>query len=229
MFSRFFLVSGFSLAALSAASAADLGARAPAQAAFNWSGFYVGADAGYLAAYARINAIAAASVAQPKPAGFTFGAHLGYRHQYQNNVVIGAEIRGFGNFSTKKSGVFPGFAPASAVGETQWGGDLRLTLGYAMDRFLPYLSAGLAIADGRGCGIPAPGLPCVGNTSYSDARIGWTVGAGAAYALTNNLIARLDYSYSAFPNKTYTLGGFGGAVATRFDTHAIRVGLSYKF
>ncbi len=69
-----------------------------------------------------------------------------------------------------------------------------------------------------------------GSSGFSDTRAGWTIGGGLAYAITDNLVTRLDYSYSDFGSKTHSTPGVpGGATRVRLDTHALRAGLSYKF
>lgn len=214
------------------ALAADLGTRKPsplpAITAFSWTGAYVGVDAGYSIGRSRLNLPAiATAVSNPAPSGFSVGAHAGYRYQLQNNVVLGAEVRAFGNFGTENAKQLGGFVNFGRT-ETRWGGDARASLGYAMGRFLPYLAGGLAISDMRRCVTITGDGACQAGTSVSFTRVGWTIGGGVAYAFTNNLIARVDYAYSDFGAKT-NLEGFVGGVRVKLQTHAVRAGLSYKF
>jgi outer membrane immunogenic protein len=230
---RALATAALALLATSSAFAADLGTRKPSPvpvfAAFNWTGAYVGVDAGYSFGKVNSNVPGAATSANPEPSGFSLGGHAGYRYQLQNNIVLGAEIRAFANFSTKNSKDYAGFPGQLGRAEAQWGGDARLSLGYAIDRLLPYVTGGVAVSDVRGC-FHFAGAACLANTSFSDTRLGWTVGAGLAYAFTNNLIARVDYTYSDFGKKNYTTAGLpGGVTRIKLETHAVRAGLSYKF
>lgn len=232
---RILTTTAFALLATTSLMAADLGTRkpsvvVPAIMAFNWTGFYVGADAGYSFGKGNFNVTGAAgAVSSPAPSGFSLGLHAGYRYQLQNNIVLGAEVRGFANVDSrnqKQLGPFVNFGRM----ENQWGGDARLSLGYAIGRFLPYVAGGLALADVRGCTTVAGGATCGANASFSDTRLGWTVGGGFAYAITNNLIARVDYAYSDFGRKNYaTPGVAGGNTRIKLETHAVRAGISYKF
>jgi outer membrane immunogenic protein len=225
-------VIGAGLLAASAASAADLSVRrsqpaAPAfapTAGFSWMGGYVGLEAGYQWGNARLRLPGIPASASTDPSGFSLGGHMGYRYQFNNNLVAGAELRGFVNFDTGSSMGYAGIANSTRI-ENKWGGDARLTLGYAMGRFLPYLAGGVALADDKG------NTTFVGGSSgFSETRAGWTIGGGLAYAITDNLITRLDYSYSDFGAKTQSTPGVpGGATRVRLDTHALRAGLSYKF
>ncbi len=221
-------------AATFTAQAADLGYKKPSPAlpvmTYSWTGFYLGLDAGYSIGRANHNVTGAAGASTTaEPSGFSLGGHAGYRYQMANNIVLGAEARAFANFDTgsrKRIGIFGN----DAIVENKWGGDARLTLGYAMGRLLPYIAGGLAFADVKGCTSAALGGPCVANTNYSDTRVGWTIGAGLAYAVTNNLIARVDYAYSNFGAKNYTTTALvGGVTRAKLETHAVRAGLSWKF
>lgn len=231
---RKLFVGAILVAGMASASAADLGYKKPSPAlpvmTYSWTGFYVGADAGYSIGSANHNVTGAAGASvTTDPSGFSLGGHAGYRYQMANNVVLGAEGRIFANFDTrnrKRIGIFAN----DALVENKWGGDARLTLGYAVGRFLPYIAGGLAFADVKGCTTAGVGGACAANASYSDTRVGWTIGGGLAYAFTNNLIARVDYAYSDFGAKNYaTTGLVGGNTRSKFNTHAVRAGLSYKF
>ena len=61
--------------------------------------------------------------------------------------------------------------------------------------------------------------------------LGWTLGAGVEYALSNNWTARAEYRYTDFGTKTDTLAltypGFHAK--NHYTDQAVRLGLSYKF
>ena len=54
---------------------------------------------------------------------------------------------------------------------------------------------------------------------------GWTVGPGFETLLTNNLSGKLEYRYSQFGTTTLP----GSTIAMQPSTHAMRVGLTYRF
>lgn len=230
---RILAPAAIALLATSSAMSADLGYKKPSPvpvfAAFNWTGAYVGIDAGYMFGTAKTTVPGAPGTsATPEPSAFTLGGHAGYRFQLQNNIVLGAEARLFANIDSRRSKDFTGFPGQAERVENQWGGDARITVGYAIDRFMPYLAGGLAIGETKGC-FTLGGV-CQALTSFSQTRVGWTIGGGVAYAFTNNLVGRIDYAYSDLGRGSYTTAGLpGGITKVRYDNHAIRAGLSYKF
>jgi outer membrane immunogenic protein len=99
---------------------------------------------------------------------------------------------------------------------TDWNGTLRPRLGYAFDRFMPYITGGLA----------------VGNVEASDATssdsgtaVGWTAGAGIETALTDNVTARVEYRYTDLGSDAISLDSGDVGVAS----HGVMVGLGFKF
>jgi outer membrane immunogenic protein len=67
-------------------------------------------------------------------------------------------------------------------------------------------------------------------------QVGWAVGAGNEYALTNCWSIKLEYLYINLGSSSYTYGAPavappGYTYTTNIDTaqHVIRVGLNYKF
>ncbi|MGX8013284.1 outer membrane protein [Mesorhizobium sp. ORM8.1] len=220
-----------SLAIASPALAADLSPQPIQPVAYDWSGIYVGAQAGYV--WGNSTYDGAGSPAGPPfistsvdPKGAFGGAFVGYNYQFDGNYVVGVEAdanftnaKGDGSFTGAPSTVFPS-------SDLKWFGSARLRAGYAVDRFLPFVTAGLAIGHYSGA-FNFPG----GSIENSDTMVGWTAGAGLEYAVTNNLIARVEYRYSDYGRKSQPAPfNFPGQQA-RLDltTNDVRVGLSYKF
>lgn len=111
--------------------------------------------------------------------------------------------------------------------DIDYSGALRARLGYAFDRFLPYVAGGLAVARADFFYDHS-----ADDASFSDTIWGWTIGAGVEYAATNNLIVRAEYRFSDFGNGS-TSGQFPlfPAESTRYelDSHDVRIGIAYKF
>lgn len=104
-----------------------------------------------------------------------------------------------------------------------WVGSLRGKLGFDGGLFLPYLTAGLAVA-----GTSAfydDGFLLV---DESQTHIGWTVGAGLEVAVADNLSVDVLYRYS-----DYGEVGYGGVTSPPYDasftTHQITAGLNWRF
>ena len=96
-----------------------------------------------------------------------------------------------------------------------WQGSLRGKLGFDAGAFMPYVTGGLAFANGT--------LDWNGDTD-SQTHIGWTVGAGFEIAATEDLSIDVLYRYSDFGDKVY----FDGPTQS-LTQHAVTVGLNWKF
>ncbi|MCB1330563.1 MAG: porin family protein [Maritimibacter sp.] len=101
--------------------------------------------------------------------GLLYGGFAGYNYQFDNSVVIGAEV-------------------AATTGEQEWGLggtrdatyiDLKARLGYGMDRALVYASGGYSFA----------------NYSGGDEGAGFNVGAGVDFLVTDNIFVGAEYIY----------------------------------
>src|SRR5918994_5517999 len=179
-------------AGLTAASAADLPARAappPIYAApplFTWTGFYAGVNAGwgwrdddrapvFLAPGPGIPAGLAGTLvfSNNNDGGFTGGGQIGYNYQIGSFVVgVETDIQ-YADTDQNQDVVFlpaAGFAGTFVPGvfnsnAPEWWGSVRARLGVAFDRVLVYGTGGLA---------------------YSDDTAGWALGAGVEWALPVN-------------------------------------------
>ena len=207
-------------------------ARPIAPAIYNWTGLYVGVDAGYLwssVGYYVPGAPTAGTV-PGKPNSFNFGGHIGYLYQFNNPFVIGAEadVSWLNGSSTE---AFPGAPTQGAIAKTKWDASLRAILGYAFNTNLIYATGGASWLNVEGCGVIIATAPtCVANTGYSNTRSGWTVGGGIAHAFTPNLSARVEYLYANYGNFDFTATGAAGGIANvSMKTNKVRGGLSWKF
>jgi outer membrane immunogenic protein len=231
VFATTFLFSGTALALLAVpAFAADAvvyePAAAPVAVAYDWSGFYVGVQGGYLWGQADHSYSNGAPSDDSDPDGFIGGVHVGYNWQ-SGSFVYGVE----GDFEGGSvDGSFENTTGITSVGtsELNWQGSIRARLGYAYDKALLYVTGGWAIGDFDFDGGPLP-LPVSGG--YSDTLNGWTIGAGGEWAFNEHWTARLAYRYTDFGEASGNLApGFPGVdMPVDVTTHAVRVGVSYKF
>ena len=154
---------------------------------YDWSGAYLGLQAGYGWAHADV------AVATVPPTGETYdldgffgGVLAGYNLQF-GNVVVGIE----------------GDINASAIELDENGaeldldrfGSLRGRLGFAFDRTLAFGTAGIAFAHV----VPGGGDADVDFT-------GWTAGVGVERAFTENWLGRAEYRYYDFAKEDITRG-----------------------
>ena len=207
-------VAALGLVAAGAASAADLPSRkgpiaAPVYVpAFSWTGFYVGANAGY--AWGNVNANGFANVGNLD--GFIGGGQVGYNYQI-GQFVVGAEADFQG--ADLSSGNNLGLVGV----KTEYFGTVRARLGFAVDRFMPYVTGGWAYGNVK------TSIPAIGFSSDRSHTGGWTLGGGVEYAFTNNIIAGVEYLYVDLGEKNIL--GAGTKVGTDFSV--VRARLSYKF
>ena len=78
-------------------------------------------------------------------------------------------------------------ALGDAKQQVEWFGTVRPRVGFALDRTLLYVTGGLAYGNQK--------LSIPGYASGTSTDIGWTAGAGAEYAFTNNVTAKLEGLY----------------------------------
>ena len=221
---------------IGAASAADLPVRMPVKAApiaplpFNWTGFYVGANAGVV--WGRsVQTVDIDDLPLGIPAdtstytGFIGGVQAGYNWQF-SNVVLGIEADFDGSTARKSVATGPLDTHNMAL---NWLGTVRGRAGLAFDRFLPYVTGGVAFA-GLKNELVDNNNPLT--ASRGNSATGWTVGGGVEYAFDNHWSAKAEYLYVKFPDKTQSFAIPGGYVfqTTFKDTDQIaRIGLNYRF
>jgi len=204
---------------------------------FTWTGAHIGVQAGYAWGKSTGGAYFPPATIPPfigdiDPEGFIGGVSAGYNLQFDNPFVIG--IEGDFNFASvdgDSSLVLTGIPSPfdEASGDLKWTASIRARAGYAIDRFLPYVTAGIAFGKYEF----TPDYPTFGLGPQPDSKVhvGPTAGAGVEYAITDHLTTRLEYRYTNFGNATYAIPGFCGCIESRVDlkTHDIKIGLQYKF
>lgn len=222
-----------------AASAADLPSRTVAPSpiypapVFTWTGFYLGASAGWAetnntyTAGAVLNSVTAVRTF-PKLTkdGGSGGLFMGYNYQI-GQVVLGAELDGQALITGKVR--YVPLLGNELTAHTNWVGSLRARLGYAFDHTLIYATGGLAF------GSPKSTLTTT-SISYgigSGTRWGWTLGAGVEYAFTNNWIVGVEYRYAEYQKESTTfqgtvLGGLAG-LQSELNTNQVTARVMYKF
>lgn len=235
--------------------AADLATRYPVKAmppaVFSWTGFYVGGNVGYAGDSFSADALLfdalsvnnlvsydGSGTASITSSGFIAGGQVGYNYQFANNVVVGVEtdlqwsgIEGRADAALDATSILIGSANVGA--SIDYFGTIRARLGYAFDRFLPYVTGGAAY--GRTAASGDAVILGVGSTSVSAASDswGWTVGAGAEFAVTNNWTVKAEYLYVDLGSMDYavyeplTSTAAFGSVDSKF--HAMKAGVNYKF
>jgi outer membrane immunogenic protein len=179
--------------------------------------------------------------------GFVVGGQIGYNYQLASRFVLGFETDaqwsdvGQSQHETTATATIIPFASARTtdlVIGLDWFGTSRLRLGYAIDRFLPYVTGGVAYGQVSGGGFQnvLGAGPGVFSSSASRTQAGWAAGAGVESALTERLSLKAEYLY-------VDIGGVSGPVAAlqppplpasgsfktgSFGMHVVRAGLNWK-
>jgi outer membrane immunogenic protein len=185
--------------------------------AYDWTGFYIGINGG--GGWGRSNFDGATgTLGNFNTSGWLAGGTAGYNLQF-GRAVFGVE----GDIDwTNISGSAPCVGGVTTCQVTNdWLGTARGRVGFAFDRFLPFVTGGLAV------GSVNANVPGFGSASNTNA--GWTVGGGLEYALGRNWTAKAEYLH-------VDLGSFDcGTVCTGtpsnvdFTTNLVRGGVNFKF
>ncbi len=217
---RSFTALGAAVAVLgfaTAASAADLPARTytkapPMVATYNWTGFYIGANAG--------GAWSKAGTNFGDASGFVGGGQIGYNWQAAGSpLVLGleADFQGTSLKNTETVGAITGEAKVPAFGT------VRGRIGYAWDRFMVYGTGGWAYSDTKAT-VSGPG----GSVSDSKWGSGYTLGGGLEWAFMGPWSLKAEYLYVKAKSVDLTLAGVPFSTGD-YHYNVVRAGLNYHF
>ncbi|WP_208439467.1 porin [Bartonella grahamii] len=112
-----------------------------------------------------------------------------------------------------------------------WGGATRVRIGFAADRFMPYLAGGIAYGqfqDTISISVKDEDGRVVSSKNLADetkTMIGYTLGGGVDFSVLDNVIVRAEYRYSDFGKKKFAKEKF----EVNYKTNDFRVGVAYKF
>jgi outer membrane immunogenic protein len=224
-----FLLSVVSLAAIGTAapaSAADLAARpytkAPPMIAaiYDWSGFYIGANAG--GASSRncwdVNNTALGAVAPAfregchDATGAVAGGQIGYRWQ-SANWVFGVEAQGdWVDLKGSNTSLFfaPGTINQSKIGAL---GLFTGQVGYAWNNVLWYVKGGAAVTDDKYKGL----VGGIVVDQANETRWGGAVGTGLEVGFAPNWSVGVEYDHLFMGNRNVTFTTTPGGAVTRTD------------
>jgi opacity protein-like surface antigen/outer membrane receptor protein involved in Fe transport len=211
----------------------------PASLAYNFTGFYIGGDAGY--GWARSSGTLTNAAGIPVAPydyglnGTLAGAFMGADYQF-NRFVVGAEgdwqgANLIGNSQVNSSiglpvGAVPG-GPFTISTTIRDYGSIRGRFGVAFDRFLVFGTAGWAWGNPSNAYALYGAPPFFTRSGYS---FGWTAGAGLEYAFTNNVLGRIEYRYTNLGTSSLVNAATDSADGGhRVPISDVRTGIAYKF
>jgi outer membrane immunogenic protein len=176
--------------AATSASGADVSRPMPRPymvPAYNWTGFYVGANLGGGWTRATLSDSFTGVQIGDTSGGVIGGGQLGFNYQ-TGNFVLGAEWM-FDGISISTSHTVAGLQGST---HTNWVTTIAGRFGWAADNVLYYGKAGggwtdtnwtlMSLADGT-------------KVTGSNNNAGWLLGAGIEYGVIRNLTVKLEYDY----------------------------------
>lgn len=194
----------------------DLPMTAPG---FDWTGYYAGLQAGYGWGQSDIAGTEGEPFStSPDLDGGFVGGHVAGLWQF-NQAVIGGEA----DLNYSSIGGTTELGPPGNIFGTdiKWFGSVNAKAGYAIDRLLVYGIGGVAFA-----GIETSQAPDFASTRT---HVGWTVGAGVDYALTDKFVVGAQYRYYDFGSEHHDGSAEFVARDQKVKLNTVGINLSYKF
>lgn len=234
---------------LASANAADLPAKgrsytAPAVVYVpTWTGWYIGLIGGYGTGPVHgtptgvLDDLGAYPVKFTADGGFV-GGQLGYDYQYANGMVLGAvadiawaNLKG--DVCADISHSCSGSNATFAIGTVEWLATFRARLGTTIGpNTLLYATGGLALG---GVESKITKIDAVHDVSDTNTHVGWTIGAGGEFKLTQQISLGLEYLYVDLGKEDNKFSGADmgvpGAITseTEVKQHLIKGALNYRF
>jgi outer membrane immunogenic protein len=183
-------------------------------APFSWTGFYVGLNGGY--GFGKSNWTNTTGTSGDFDIkGGLVGGTLGYN--MQTGVWVWGLETDIDASWIKGNGCGGGFCET----RNSWLATARGRIGYAWDRWLPYLTGGAAFGDIKMTPFAA--------ASESKIKVGWTAGVGVEYAFMGAWSAKIEYLYADLGKATCGAVTCGLASDVKFNTSIVRAGVNYRF
>jgi len=200
---------------------------------YNWTGAYVGGFAGTVWGEQDWFTHEINTRDVPEFRGYLLGGQAGYNVQ-RGRIVYG--IEGDYGWSNAKGGTScaGGDTPFFLTCEAEVNSLASLTarVGHTWGRALFYVKGGLAAGEAtvqtsHNANVPVPpsNTPVNGESKW---LLGWTLGTGMEFALTDRWSAKAEYNYYDLGQESYRIDGNLIADA---DTRgsAVRIGVNYHF
>ena len=223
---------GVSILAISPVTAADIVPSRPYPMPkapvfvpfFSWNGFYLGLNAGYGFGTSNwTSTVTGVTTGDFDINGPVVGGTIGYNWQF-SSAVFGLE----GDIAWSNiKGSAPCVGLLTCETSNSWLGTARARIGYAFDRFLPYVTAGAAFGEIKGK-ASITGTPVFVDV-ISKTQTGWTAGGGLEYAFLHNWTAKIEYLYVDLGSVECPAANCLTTVDIDFRTHLVRGGVNYKF
>ena len=179
---------------------------------YTWTGFYLGLNGG--GAFGSSTWDTAGSI---NTSGGLVGGTIGYNYQI-NHFVVGAEADI--DWASISGTTTTAACPAGCKTGDLWLSTVRGRVGYAADRFLPFVTGGAALGN---INATTAGLTTTGTNA------GWTVGAGLEFAFTPSWSAKAEYLYVNLGKFNCGLNCGAPTDNVSFSANIVRGGINYRF
>jgi outer membrane immunogenic protein len=216
------------------ASAADLPVRpAPAVPVFTWTGFYIGAHAGWARAELEETLVTAfppfvaGTTFSDSESGFVAGLQAGFNYQI-GQFVLGIEGQISWTDIGRRDVVRIGAVTFTDSVDLNWVATVAGRFGVAFGNALLYAKGGVAFADWSANALDSR-FGVVFNRS--DTETGWMVGAGLEYGFLPNWSLKVEYNFMSFDldRDSFTFGGVTTAFEHDLDIHLVKAGVNFRF
>lgn len=212
-----------------AASAADLSYPSPPTvtpiyspvSAYDWTGFYVGVNAGY--GWGTAPGCTTSTCQNRKPTGGIAGVQAGFNWQYNASWVFGLEAD-YDWSGMKHTAPITSIPSENLTQSIDGIGTFRGRIGYVIaPRTLIYGTAGLAFGSGTRTNE-------YHDQSVSKSHVGWAAGAGIEHAFTDHISGKIEAIYTDLGTQAYgPLIHQASAANVHLSSAVVRVGLNFKF
>ena len=196
----------------------------PAPAAWDWTGFYLGLNAGY--GWGLSDCVSCSPDANDFGiAGLFAGGQLGVNWQV-GGLVLGVEADAqWSGISGSCSGAGDCNGPPQTTTQSiDWFGTVRGRVGFAAGQWMPYVTGGWAWGHGTRTTTSGGGDTATANHS------GWAAGAGVEWMMAQGWTAKLEYQYINLGPAQYVFPNIGGPDPTvSLSTSTIRIGVNKLF
>lgn len=208
---------------------------------YNWTGAYAGANIGVIWNNSHLNANHDNFLTTTRTYSQDLntddvnpGLQFGYLQHLDSQWVVGGEadftypsLSEDFDFVDSRFGDFDKFKTHYDLQ-----GSLRLRVGYAFGRFLPFITSGVSF------GSMSMSYTNEANQNYSKHTVqtGWVLGGGVEYGLSSNLSTRMEYLYTDYEGALNTgitdvVGVIdpNGSAHANMSNHVLRAAVNYRF
>ena len=213
------------------AQAADMAVKAPyykapvAAPIYDWTGFYLGVNAGLGLGRDRAQHVdgALADSTYLSPFGALGGGQIGYNWQtnsFVGPIVFGleADIQGADMTDSRTNLLGDRYSQ-----KLDWFGTVRGRIGLVNGPTLTYVTGGYAYGNVN-TSLVSNGV----SYAFNGGRGGWTWGRGVEAALGGNWTGKIEYLYVDLGDRTDVFAGGTEALRSEYRENICRVGLNYR-